>query len=285
MELRILAVVLSATIGLGNLQAGLYSGTWNSVGGNAVSDTLSDTFSSDLDIVGDSSHPALQYAQDSSYIYLRVQVASASLPSAPAGSYMFYIDRVGVGTTDYPDFAFAMDYKSNDTGKHGLEMTRSVTGAADWAHVTISDIDGDPSAKLTTDINGVNGTERPGDGSWDTVTGTGYGNTTRSYVEVKVSWDYLMNYSTTGLGPNQTWRVAAGTINNKTDHNTIASNGDMLGFDGLTTTPFSGGWSADISAVPEIPASPWFVLGFIGLVVFGGRLRSSAAGWVHRKAH
>jgi hypothetical protein len=187
------------------------------------------------------------------------------------------VDQVGSGGTGRPDFAFAWDASNNDNARHGLEMTRFSTAGSAWGSLYMDDVDNSNSSK---GVNDINGNARTGDGYLRVLreqTGVSGANA-NSYVEVAVSWDYLENRSTTGLGRGQDWKIAFSNVANATDHGAINQNGDVasgLNYQSL----LSEGWSASIGTVPEIPASPWVVLGFIGLVTAAGKARSRLARW------
>jgi hypothetical protein len=207
------------------------------------------------DIVGNATFPAIQYAQTSSYIYFRMQIDSTTIPTN--SSYMIYIDKVGVGTANVPDFAFAWDCQSADITKHGLEMTILSTSGTTWGDITMDDIDGSGTSKGTKDINGIGGTERPTDGYLrvlDATTGFS-GTNLNSYIEMAVSWSYLTNNSTSGLAPGQQWRIGAGVIANATDHGAINANGDIAGNASSATLLSAGGWSSAITTIPEPSSS------------------------------
>jgi len=202
------------------------------------------------DIVGNTTNPAVQYAQTTTFIYFRMQVDSPSIPTD--SSYMIYIDKSGVGTADVPDFAFAWDCQSPDITKHGLEMCILDTNGPTWGNITMDDIDGLNAAKGTIDINGLLGTERA-DGYLRVVDSTtGFsGDNLNSFIEMAISWDYLLNYSTTGLAPGQQWRIGAGVIANANDHGAIGANGDVAGGASSSTILSAGGWSPVINTIPE----------------------------------
>ena len=265
-----------------NVFGGTYASwpsVWTSLGLDDGDDGIATT---SLEIRGDATHPAAAHAQDNNYICFRVQLEAATFNTATVnGSYLVYVDHVGSGNENgRPDFAFAWDAMSNNNNTHGLEMTEYDTAGTTWGSLYMDDVDGSNSSKGTADINGVSGTERPGDGYLRVLRDQPgvNGANANSYVEVAVSWNYLENNSTTGLGKGQDWRIAFGNIANATDHGAINQNGDVAGginYDGLLTS----GWSAGISTVPEIPASPWLVLGFLGLVAASGRLRVGLGRW------
>lgn len=208
------------------------------------------------DLVGDGSYPGGYYAQDSNFIYLRMRLATAT-PAAGdfSGAHFFLIDRVGVGPENgLPDFSFSWDSKSNDITKHGLEMQIYSSGTGTWNNVTMDDNDGDFATKATKDINGAG---RKADGYLEVVTNqtgdTGWNPST--FLDVAVSWNYLLNSSATGLGPNQQWQIAFATISGATDHNALSSGGGDIGGGAapasLVTTGWSGPITTDSSAVPE----------------------------------
>jgi hypothetical protein len=187
------------------------------------------------------------------------------------------VDQVGSGGTGRPDFAFAWDASNNDNSRHGLEMTCFSTAGTTWGSLYMDDVDDSNSSK---GVNDINGNSRTGDGYLRVLREQAgvSGANANSYVEVAVSWDYLENRSTTGLGRGQTWKMAFGNIANATDHGAINQNGDVAG--GLTSESLlSDGWSPNIGTVPEIPASSWAVLGFVGLVAAVRKARSRLARW------
>jgi hypothetical protein len=104
-----------------------------------------------VDIIGNSPYAALQYAQDSSYIYFKLQINDANIVTSPNAAYMIYLDRVGSGGT--VDYAFAWDAKSNDITQHGVEMMKYASGTT-WGTLKMTDVDGLIAAKGSTDING-----------------------------------------------------------------------------------------------------------------------------------
>jgi hypothetical protein len=264
-----------------NVFGGTYSSwpaAWTSLGINDGDDSIT---TRELEIMGDTFHPAVQYAQDNSYIYFRLQLGTDTFNTGTVnGSYLIYVDRLGAGNEDgRPNFAIAWDAKSNDNANHGLEMTRYLTGAGTWGTLRMQDVDGAGSSNVKGPED-INGNSRTGDGYARVLRqqAGASGSAANSYVEMAVAWNYLENNSTTGLDHGQSWRIGAGTIRNATDHGLIDQFSDVAGglnYDGS----LAGGWSGSIGTVPEIPASPWVVLGFIGLVAGGGRLRSRFKHW------
>ncbi|MDD3275702.1 MAG: PEP-CTERM sorting domain-containing protein, partial [Kiritimatiellales bacterium] len=124
------------------------------------------------------------------------------------------------------------------------------------------DIDGEPSAKTTLDING-NG--RTTDGyvrTTDGQSGGVFGLTT--FIDFAVSWNYLEIY--TNLRSNQTWTVGLASIANATDHNVF--NADVSG--ATLTNDIDVGWSAPV-AVPE-PASALMIGLGAGLIFLVRRI-------------
>ncbi len=205
--------------------------TWKALG---TQNEVNDSVAEQLDFVGDSSNPWGYVASNSEYVFFRQRVDIGTVGASTFGDAHFVlIDVVGndsdVSTTKLktsptddhlPDYAFAWDSKSNDNAKHGLEMQiRTSAAVTSWDSVRMDDIDGDPAAKLTADINGGS---RTGDGYVRTIDGqstTAFGLTT--FIDYAVKWSYLETY--TGLARGQSWRVAFGSIANATDHNAISA--------------------------------------------------------------
>jgi hypothetical protein len=200
------------------------------------------------------------YAQDSGFIYFRVRInySGAIVVGTLSDSYFVFLDRQNWssgGTNDgYPDFGFVWDAKSNNNNNHGLEMAVRNTGFGTnlWSDLRMADVDGLSGQKGTQDFGGTGGTQRTGDGyvrTIDLATGGG------AFIDFAISWSYLTNYSTTGLGPFQTWRIALGSIQNANDHNAV--DGDIAGGAGPGST-ISTGWSSPIYVVPE-PSICWLI--------------------------
>lgn len=246
---------------------------WTSLGLDDSDDGIS---TAALEIRGNATYPATSYAQDQNYIYFRLQLEAATFNTTTVnGSYLVYVDRVGSGYEDgRADFAFAWDAsnESNETSraKHGLEMMEYASGTGTWGNLRMNDVDGFNNSKGIEDFNG-NG--RTGDGYLRVLrqqTGVS-GVNANSYLEFAVSWNYLQNSSTTGLGRSQNWKIAFGNIAADNDHGSINQNGDVAGnltYESLLTS----GWSASISTVPEIPTSSWAMLCFAVVVAAGRRL-------------
>ncbi len=246
--------------------------TWTALTGTGLVDAKGDYASnSRLDLVGDSTDRVSYWSQDNEYAYFRFRLAVATVTTASdfdGHSYFIFIDKVGSTPESYPQFAFSWDGQQN----HYLEMnTNRNTTATQWSGHRVDDFDGSPGQKGASDINGA--TRTPQDGFARAVDGqatTSFGTTT--FFDVAVSWNYMTNQNT-GLGPGQTWQVAFGSTSGANEHSGV--NADMVG-GGTLDFAINQGWSdaINVTAVPEIPASPWLVLGFAGLVVGGSRLRA-----------
>ena len=106
---------------------------------------------------------------------------------------------------------------------HSLEMTEYSTGTATWDGLTMDDVDGSNNTKGIKDFNGA-GTGRTTDGYLRTIDSqntTNFGTTT--FIDFAISWTYLTQYSTTGLGPGQTWRITLGSRVAANDHAAITT--------------------------------------------------------------
>lgn len=220
-----------------------WSVNWTPLSG--LSDGPDAVSSKTLDLIGDASTPVGSWGADASYVYFRMRVDTPTITSQiTSGSFLVMIDRVGVGNVG-PDFAFAWDAQSNQPTRHGLEFSTINGGVLGptWGSTRFDDIDGSSGDKLAIDINGAG---RTGDGFVRTLDGQSGGTAGTSFIDFKVSWDYLVNYSTSGLGPGQEWRISLATISNATDHNVLS--GDVIGSLGDSPTL---GWSAAITAIPE----------------------------------
>jgi hypothetical protein len=208
-----------------------------------------------LDFVGDSAFPGGYWASDANYIYLRTRVAwgSAVTTGTYSDTVVVLIDKLGYGADDgRPDYGFAWDSKSNNNNNHGLEMQILSTKGNTWKTTSMDDIDGSSGLKTTRDINGVNGTERVGEGYVRTIdfqdTGASHFGLT-AFVDMAVSWDYLLQpgKGNTVLGKMQNWNIAFASIANATDHNALTN--DIAG-GASPSDPLTLGWSATIM-VPE----------------------------------
>lgn len=230
-----------------------------------------------FDIAGNGTYPALQFGQDSSYVYFRLQINDSNIGTTADGSYLIYIDRLAwqapAGSNPgTPDFAFAWDSQASNQSqkaKHGLEMM--VYGSSGnpnkWGDLAMNDLDGESGSKGANDINGNIG-GRGYDGMVRVETGaTGVSGTTgNSYVEFAVSWNYLQTPGV-GLAQGQSWNVSAGAIYQANDHNTVRPNGDILGagLDDLILSGSGSGWG-----LQQVPEPVNVALGVFGVLALGG---------------
>lgn len=156
-------------------------------------------------------------------------------------------------------------------------MLEYASGTTTWGSITMDDVDGNNGAKGVEDINGVDGL-RVGDGYVRVVDQTtGFGSVNRSWIQMAVSWNYFSSYSGTGLGQGQTWKLAAGIIADANDHNSIKDTGDVAGGMNSASLLSSGGWSAEITTVPEASATPLVMGGLAGLFALVRSRRKLAA--------
>jgi hypothetical protein len=211
-----------------------------------------------LDLVGSATYPGGYYAQDSTFIYLRMRVAAPEPIAAGTfhDSHFFLIDRVGYGNeAGLPDYGFVWDSKANNIVTHGLEMSILGTAGATWGSTKMDDIDGTAASKEINDINGDDGT-RPTDGylrviDGQATPGAAWGNTS-TFMDVAVSWNYLETY--TNLGRDQDWRILFAVINNANDHGFLSTDiggGASPASATLNSTAWSGPIATESSAVPE----------------------------------
>ena len=141
----------------------------------------------------------------------------------------------------------------------------------------MTDVDGDTGNLFSKGPEDFNGDGRTGDGYLRTIDNvvpedsenTVFGKTT--FIDFAISWEYLTTYSTTGLGPGQTWQVALGSIANANDHNLIKTDvaGGASPSSDIPSVP--SGWSDPIQtqAVPE--PSSIALLGLVVVVGYAGR--------------
>lgn len=234
---------------------------------------LNDAVRARLDFVGDANTPVAYWAMDSVAVYFRMRVLA---PDAAAQTYsdsvVLMIDRVGFGNAG-PDFGFSWDSKSVDQVNHGLEMSVMSTGTLglSWDKTKFADNDGSGGgAKGVNDINypgRADGFVRVVDGQPGGVFGT------TSFIDFKVTWDYLTNYSGTGLAQGQQWLISMASIDNATDHAFLAQ--DVIG--ALADSPSSAGsWSSPITTVVPEPAA--YPAAGIGIAVLARGLRRRRAG-------
>ncbi len=185
-----------------------------------------------VDLVGDTTNPAVYWNSTSDYLYFRIRVdyAGTVTTSTPfKDSHFVFIDIAGTGTTGYPDYAFAWDTQSNDITKHGLEMMKPVSNpGATWGAYQMDDLDGDPNKKVFTSGSADFGLDNNdgidnSDGYVRTVDAqstTNFGNTT--FIDIAAKWSYL-EANTALRRAGQTWKIQVGTRFSSTDHNTIST--------------------------------------------------------------
>lgn len=216
---------------------------WEAVTG--VTDPVGDFGDSGLDFAGDALDPVAYWSSDANYVFVRFRLARdpiSAVSDFDGESFFSFIDVVGVGPEDYPDFSFSYDGQQG----HGLELSVITnTTYTIWDDVRVSDFDGNSGQKLETDINGG---ERTTDGYIRAVDGqtTTYLGTT-TFFEIAISWDYLTGFAT-GLEPGQTWRFAFGSLAAANEHQ--GPGADMVGDNNLGFS-VSQGWSDPITPVPE----------------------------------
>jgi hypothetical protein len=243
--------------------------SWTPVTG--VSDGKGDFGSAKVDLVGDASDPLAYWGKDASHAYFRFRLATGTVSGASdfdGSSYFVFINKAGSSPDHYPQYAISWDGQQN----HYLELnTVPTTTYTTWSQLDVEDHDGNRGQKLADDINGGGRTTDGYARVVDQQSTAAFGPTT--FFEIAISWDYLSSQNT-GLAPDQTWRLAFGTLNSASEHA-----GPKADVAGGSTLDFSinNGWSADITPVPEMPAAPAVVLLLAGLAGYS-RHRSRARG-------
>jgi len=211
------------------------------------------------------------------YAYFRLRVDEGTFTAGDwADTISIMIDGDANGTTDY---ALAWDTKGEDAGVvHGLEFQVVKTDAATWGGTDFDDVDKDMGKKLvnwttcdtgkgcwyvdipyvawlyepdaTTDYYFA-GFMRVVDGQSAGIWGT------TMFIDVAVSWDYLIAASTAAHGKSSSlpilssssnWRLQMGSIADATDHN--AFNTDAAANSTIATSPKL--WSSNTPLVVEL---------------------------------
>jgi len=201
-----------------------------------------------LDFVGDATNPGAYMATDSNYLYFRVRVkATGTTVDAWQDSIWLMVDKVGQGTTNVPDYAFAWDTKgrflSDQSQEHGLELQTNSSRGSYWNTVLMDDIDGNVAKKIAPPDFNTNGNGYVR--TIDDQTTSAFGQTT--FIDFALSWNYLAAQTTLSTG--QTWRIQLASRADSTDH--VAPTADIAG--GASPSSSIENWSAPIS-IPE-PAS------------------------------
>lgn len=259
---------------------GSYSG-WPGSWTGLLTDSANDLGVANLDLVGmnDVSTPgyAVSWSQDQNYVYFRLQLRANDI--APGifnnDAVMIYVNNAG---DSKPDWGFAWDHHLESNGSsssgHGVELLRYASGGSStWENVRMTDVDGVGDGKGSQDFQSNNG-----DAYLRLQSDLGAGQF--SLIDLAVSKTKVAASTDNALAAGQTWQIAAATMRTENDHSQLSDGDIAYGAGGLPSSVLIvNGWSAGIAitAVPEVPASPWLVLGFCGLAVAGSRLRSSFA--------
>ena len=248
---------------------------WKALPGLEVDPSETGLHDERQDLIGTTANPCAFWAADKTYLYFRMRVHLAD-PGAFTNwqdSMFAYVDQVGKGTVNKPDYAFAWDTKgpAGNAGAikdHGLEMQVLSTFSDKWNGVTTDDIDGKVAEKVSPpDFN------LTGNGFVRAVTGGAVisGNNT-SFIDFAISWNYLES-QTSLRQSGQTWRIQMATSHEATDH--VAPNEDVIG--GTTTASLPADistafWSSPISVtIPEPTAL--LLLGAAGTLGLARRRR------------
>jgi len=226
-----------------------------------------------LELVGDTSNPTVQYALTPNYICFRLQVQYAGVVVPPGSpnptfndTHMIMVDLANytnpLTTSNRPDYAFAWDSQATPITKHGLEMMVPSTIGNTWDALRFADIDGQNGDKIAPPDFGAGTT----DGFVRTIDGQATANFgTVTYVDYAISRSYLSN-NVPAMITNSVWRIQIGTIANKNDHNAISA--DVAGGAGVGST-IDTTWSAPIT----IPEPSTAALVGLGLLVMTGTRR------------
>ncbi|NLF39147.1 hypothetical protein GX586_06865 [bacterium] len=160
--------------------------------------------------------------------------------SAFSDSISIFVDAVGSGPENVPEYGFAWDTQGSPASSHGLEFMISNVAGSTWATTELNDLDANSGQKYSPPDFALTG----GEGYIrviDSQPTTNFGMTTL------IDWALSINVITarTALTMSQ-WRIQLGSRQNATDHN--PPTGDVAGTHNPTDPGLS--WSAAFK-VPE----------------------------------
>ncbi len=201
---------------------------------------------SHLDIVGDTTNPAVYHFVTDTYWYARVRMdyGGAVTTNSP------FTDTVGV-YLDYNrdgalDYGLVWDTKAKPTTAHGLGLQVPKDEGKSWSKTRLSDLDKDANKKVAPPDLGLTN----GDGFVRTVTGvstTNFGLTT--YLDFAVKCSYLAANSKLRC-TGQSWNIMVGTSDDSNSQNFVKY--DVAGAASPATSPRP--WSAPLDAAVDFLA-------------------------------